>query len=205
MSRKRPGPFGGWSSRPSRKTTPRSYSRATLIAAKRKISRMKRTAPTRIRAAITGDPMRARVRGAVARSARARRAPRLDLVAGAQLLAVGRPRAPELAVDEDEPVAADDAASCRRSVFGPTSTGLRRTCTSLTTTNAISAADRGGDAEDAAAARRRRRRRRLEEQERAERRSRSRPRRSSAPWLTTNGSAPMKRGRERASAAARPS
>ena len=33
---KRPGPFGGSSSRPRRKTTPRSYSRATLIAASRK-------------------------------------------------------------------------------------------------------------------------------------------------------------------------
>ena len=32
IRRKRPGPFGSGSSRPSRKTMPRSYSRATLIA-----------------------------------------------------------------------------------------------------------------------------------------------------------------------------
>ncbi len=33
ISKKRPGPFGSGKSRPSRKTMPRSYSRATLIAA----------------------------------------------------------------------------------------------------------------------------------------------------------------------------
>src|SRR3712207_5419376 len=42
MSRKRPGPFGGERRRPSRKMTPRSYSRATRIAAESR-SRTRRT------------------------------------------------------------------------------------------------------------------------------------------------------------------
>src|SRR5919204_274782 len=43
MSRKSPGPFGLGSSRPSRKTIPRSYSRATLIAEKRNSTTRKTT------------------------------------------------------------------------------------------------------------------------------------------------------------------
>jgi hypothetical protein len=51
MSKKRPGPFGFGSNRPSRKTMPRSYSRATLIAEKRKRTiRRSRTAATMIAA-----------------------------------------------------------------------------------------------------------------------------------------------------------
>ena len=43
ISRKSPGPFGSGKSRPSRKTMPRSYSRATLIAEIRKRTTRKRT------------------------------------------------------------------------------------------------------------------------------------------------------------------
>ena len=50
MSRKRPGPFGGLFSRPSRKMTPRSYSRATRIDAERRKMRTTRTAATAISA-----------------------------------------------------------------------------------------------------------------------------------------------------------
>src|SRR5439155_17731607 len=52
ISRKRPGPFGSGSSRPSRKMIPRSYSRATLTAASRKSSRMTATATTATIAAV---------------------------------------------------------------------------------------------------------------------------------------------------------
>jgi hypothetical protein len=48
ISRKSPGPFGSGSSRPSRKITPRSYSRATLIAELRKSRTMTATTATMI-------------------------------------------------------------------------------------------------------------------------------------------------------------
>jgi hypothetical protein len=52
ISRKRPGPFGGDFSRPRRKMTPRSYSRATRIADESRINSRTATAATAIRAAI---------------------------------------------------------------------------------------------------------------------------------------------------------
>ena len=51
MRRKRPGPFGGERRRPSRKITPRSYSRATRTDAERRSRRMTRTAATAMMAA----------------------------------------------------------------------------------------------------------------------------------------------------------
>ena len=62
MSRKRPGPFGGDLSRPRRKITPRSYSRATLIAAKRKNRTIRRTTTITMIAADTGSAPFGRVR-----------------------------------------------------------------------------------------------------------------------------------------------
>jgi hypothetical protein len=56
MRRKRPGPFGGECSRPSRKITPRSYSRVIRIAAERRNSRMTTTAAIATSAAITVPP-----------------------------------------------------------------------------------------------------------------------------------------------------
>jgi hypothetical protein len=53
MRRKRPGPFGSGSSRPRRKITPRSYSRATLIAAKRNRTTRKMTTAAMMYAAFT--------------------------------------------------------------------------------------------------------------------------------------------------------
>jgi hypothetical protein len=50
ISRKSPGPLGSGSSRPRRKMTPRSYSRATLIAAKRNINTRRRAAAMAINA-----------------------------------------------------------------------------------------------------------------------------------------------------------
>ena len=70
MSRKRPGPFGGDFSRPSRKMTPRSYSRATRTAAES--SKMMRTTTAAI--AISATVMRPSYAvPAVARRPRARR------------------------------------------------------------------------------------------------------------------------------------
>src|ERR671922_1854425 len=59
MRRKRPGPLGGECSRPSRKMTPRSYSRAIRIDADRRNSRMTTTAAIAIRAAVIGLLLRA--------------------------------------------------------------------------------------------------------------------------------------------------
>ena len=49
----RPGPFGSGSRRPSRKTMPRSYSRATLMAPIANSSRRKRTTAKTMTAAFT--------------------------------------------------------------------------------------------------------------------------------------------------------
>src|SRR5262245_46477643 len=53
IRRKTPGPFGSGSRRPRRKMTPRSYSRATLIAAVRKRMTRTATAATTISAVTT--------------------------------------------------------------------------------------------------------------------------------------------------------
>jgi hypothetical protein len=52
MSRKRPGPFGGEWRRPSRKMTPRSYSRAIRMDAESRKRRMTTTAATAMKAAV---------------------------------------------------------------------------------------------------------------------------------------------------------
>src|SRR3954471_21143281 len=115
ISRNRPGPFGGDFSRPSRKITPRSYSRATLTAAKRTISSRMATARTAIPAAATGAPFRGRRKLTPGGSGQRRRrfggrrntehelvVDRLDphRLAGGDALPLGS-RAPELAVHED--------------------------------------------------------------------------------------------------------
>src|SRR5688572_27505886 len=106
MRRKRPGPLGSGSSRPSRKTTPRSYSRATLIAANRNISTRKAAAAIAIRAINESRPF-----GSGYRRSYGQAKPFLvdcfddDALAGLERRAVGRPRMPELAVDEDETLA----------------------------------------------------------------------------------------------------
>ena len=104
ISRNRPGPFGSASSRPRRKMIPRSYSRATLIAEIRKSTTRKSRIATRIRAAAielgsySDDGFDdERQLGPDARDPHA--------LARPQRLAAGRPRAPELALDEDQVVA----------------------------------------------------------------------------------------------------
>src|SRR5947208_5856745 len=54
MRRKRPGPFGSAKRRPSRKTMPRSYSRATLTALNRKRTRRNAKTRTMTSAAVMG-------------------------------------------------------------------------------------------------------------------------------------------------------
>src|SRR6476620_5438734 len=104
ISRNRPGPFGAGSKRPRRKTIPRSYSRATLIAEIRKSTTRKSRIATRIRAAATTEILLAdrfddeRQLGPDARDAHP--------LAWPQRLVAGRLRAPELAVDEDQVVPA---------------------------------------------------------------------------------------------------
>src|SRR5436190_19992508 len=100
ISRNRPGPFGSASSRPRRKMIPRSYSRATLIAEIKKSTTRKSRMATRIRAAATTAILLGhglddeRELRADARHAHP--------LARPERLAVGRPRAPELALDEDQ-------------------------------------------------------------------------------------------------------
>src|SRR4051812_4453152 len=104
ISRNRPGPFGSASSRPSRKTIPRSYSRATLIAETRKRITRKSRIATRINAAATGGILLGdrfhdeRQLGADTRDAHP--------LARPERLLTGRLRAPELALHEDQVVAA---------------------------------------------------------------------------------------------------
>src|SRR3954464_9959902 len=98
-----PGPFGCASSRPSRKTIPRSYSRATLIAAVRK---------SRIRKTIAARAMSAPVTGLTLRQGPHVEHQTLashDLDVLARLERRVAACLPELAVHEDEPAGADDA------------------------------------------------------------------------------------------------
>src|SRR5262249_32667007 len=113
-----PGPLGSWTRRPSRKTMPRSYSRRTLTAAIA-YSSTQNTPITKTISAAVNSPLRRR-RGRRLRSwvasvraygshfdpmyleGEAVDAIDLDLLAGDE--PVVRARAPELAVDEDEPV-----------------------------------------------------------------------------------------------------
>ena len=111
--------------------TPRSYSRATLTAAKRNSSsedeRRRRRRSGRRHHVHSARVLLGRVRRRILRRARGppRRASTRDVLAGHERLAVGAARAPELAVDEDEPVAAHDAPRRRRACATPTATGDR--------------------------------------------------------------------------------
>src|SRR3712207_36855 len=109
MSRKRPGPFGGERRRPRRKMTPRSYSRATRIAAESRSRMMTTTAAIAISAMLMAPSYAAVSRRDGCRSldrADDEHEPFVDRK-HADLFSRGRrscldPRAPELAVDEDE-------------------------------------------------------------------------------------------------------
>src|SRR5947209_8118663 len=123
ISRKRPGPFGAGRRRPRRKTMPRSYSRATLIAEIANRSSRNRTTARATRAAFM-FPLPAPAKPAPSLLVRLRQAYAsyvdpmhvegqavqpgdADLVPGPQgLVGAG---APELAADEDLPVAPGDA------------------------------------------------------------------------------------------------
>src|SRR6266480_5784721 len=102
IRRKRPGPFGGSSSRPRRNTTPRSYSRATLIAEIRKSRTRKTRNATRPRT----TPI-----SAILRRPDAQDEPvhvlDPDVVARPERRAVEAARAPELPADGDEAVISD--------------------------------------------------------------------------------------------------
>src|SRR6266566_2068987 len=99
---KRPGPFGSGKRRPSRKTIPRSYSRATLIALSRNSSRKNRMTARTTRAAVTPASLHL-----VNRQGQTVERIDLDALAGRERL--GRACAPQLAVDEDEAAVAHDA------------------------------------------------------------------------------------------------
>ena len=73
ISRKRPGPFGSGSRRPSRKMMPRSYSRATLTAANRKSSTRTTTMTTTTMAAVMTGILTGAASRPAARRARALR------------------------------------------------------------------------------------------------------------------------------------
>src|SRR5919201_4185078 len=108
IRRNRPRPFGCGSSRPRRKTIPRSYSRATLIAETRKSRTRKRRTTTMTIAAGTE---RSYPQKSVGDLLDLEDEPRVDAcypdaLAGPQWSAVRRPCTPELAVDEDQVVAA---------------------------------------------------------------------------------------------------
>src|SRR6266550_2948237 len=100
MRMNRPGPFGCGSNRPSRKTMPRSYSRATLIAAKRNNTIRNRRIAMMTRAALT--PTILCVFGLDGQNQAVERLD-ADVVAGAELFAPDGAGLPQLAVDEHEP------------------------------------------------------------------------------------------------------
>src|SRR5947199_6406466 len=101
MSRKRPGPFGSGSNRPSRKTMPRSYSRATLIAEIKKRTSRKRTTTSATRPAAIVELFHRQLEPVHTFDP--------DVLARNELAAVGAVRAPELALDEDLARRAHDA------------------------------------------------------------------------------------------------
>src|SRR2546421_6906267 len=96
IRRKRPGPLGSGSNRPRRKTIPRSYSRATLIAAIRNSSRRKTRTATRPRTTVIAP---------ILRRPDAQHEPvdllDPDAVARSQRRAVDAARPPELAPNRD--------------------------------------------------------------------------------------------------------
>src|SRR4051812_28069691 len=104
ISRNSPGPFGSASRRPSRKMIPRSYSRATLIAETRKSTTRKSWIATRISAAAIGSILLGD--GLDDERQLWANAGDTHLLARLEGLAARRLRAPELALHEDQVVAA---------------------------------------------------------------------------------------------------
>src|SRR2546421_10099047 len=104
---KSPGPFGAGSRRPRRKTMPRSYSRATLIAENRKRTIRNRRIAMMTRAALTDRSYSLRAAHRPHREDEAVERLDADTLARPQLLAAGSSRLPELAVDEHEAAAPD--------------------------------------------------------------------------------------------------
>src|SRR5690349_19281955 len=101
MSRKRPGPFGSGKSRPSRKTMPRSYSRATFRALIRNSTSRNRTTTRTTTAAVTTSTLHpVHVESEAVQP--------VDANALARGEGLGGVRMPELAADEDEPTCTDD-------------------------------------------------------------------------------------------------
>src|ERR1041385_3339435 len=99
---KRPGPFGCGSSRPSRNTIPRSYSRAPLIALIANSKTKKTTTARTTRAALTVESLDgAHFQGKPVEL--------LDLHVLARAERLRRLRLPQLAAHEDEAGLADDA------------------------------------------------------------------------------------------------
>src|SRR2546428_8824885 len=92
ISRKSPGPFGSGKRRPRRKTIPRSYSRATLIAEMRKRTTRKRTTTSATRP-IAMSELSHRQLEPVHRL-------HLDVLSGYQVAAVCALCPPELTLDE---------------------------------------------------------------------------------------------------------
>src|SRR3954447_7797344 len=97
-----PGPFGSGSSRPSRNTIARSYSRITLIALMTNSSTMKTTTTRITRAAVTMPSLLRRDREREAVHG-------LDPDMLPRVKRRLRLRAPQLAADEDEAALANDA------------------------------------------------------------------------------------------------
>src|SRR5947207_10030043 len=108
---KRPGPFGSGKSRPRRKTIPRSYSRATLIAEIRNRTTRKTTTPSATSPAAMRGSLRHRGGFAQPPHGELEAVDRLDAHAAArnELAALGVVGAPELAEHEDLARRAHDA------------------------------------------------------------------------------------------------
>ena len=127
ISRKRPGPFGAGSSRPSRKTMPRSYSRATLIALSAKMHDEE------------DDDREDDGRGghdSILCTSRVRpsSASTWTCSPGRDRVAARRP--PELAAHEARNRRGARPLPCPTISCGPTRTGLRRTATAFAIANA---------------------------------------------------------------------
>src|SRR5882724_6799549 len=121
MSRKSPGPFGSGNNRPRRKTMPRSYSRATLIAEIRKRMTRKRTTARATSPAAMTELSHRQLEAVDTFD--------LYVVAGDESGPVRAVRLPELSVDEDLAGAAHDglgADDARRLHEGRPSPNLHR-------------------------------------------------------------------------------
>src|SRR3954469_25562970 len=111
ISTNSPGPFGCGSSRPSRKTMPRSYSRATLIAAIKKRNTKNATTASATRAMFTGFSGLRRAYGALLDPMHVEGQPveRSDADTLARMQRLRRARTPQLASHEYLTVTANDA------------------------------------------------------------------------------------------------